>query len=39
MFQSYGLPNSQSMRDEMFNTRVNANLGDIQQMMGSIAGV
>jgi hypothetical protein len=39
MFQSYGLPNSQSIRDEMFNTRVNANLGDIQQMMGSIAGV
>ena len=39
MFQSYGLPNSQSMRDEMFNTKVNANLGDIQQMMGSIAGV
>jgi hypothetical protein len=39
MFQSVGLPNRQSLRDEMMNTSVNANLGDIQQMMGSIAGV
>ena len=39
MFQSVGLPNRQSLRDEMMNTGVNANLGDIQQMMGSIAGV
>jgi hypothetical protein len=39
MFQSAGLPNRQSLRDEMMNTGVNANLGDIQQMMGSIVGV
>jgi len=39
MFQSVGLPNRQSMREEMMNTSANVNLGDIQQMMGSIAGV
>lgn len=39
MFQSAGLPNRQSLRGEMMNTSVNANLGDIQQMMGAIAGV
>jgi hypothetical protein len=39
MFQSFGLPNRQSMREEMMNTSANVNLGDIQQMMGSIAGV
>ena len=39
MFQSTGLPNRQLLRDEMMNTRVNTNLGDIQQMMGSIVGV
>lgn len=39
MFQSVGLPNRQSLRDEMMNTGVNANLGNIQQMMGSIVGV
>jgi len=39
MFQSSGLPNRQSMREEMMNTSANVNLGDIQQMMGSIAGV
>ena len=39
MFQSTGLPNRQLLRDEMMNTRVNTNLGGIEQMMGSIVGV
>lgn len=39
MFQSAGLPNRQLLREEMMNTNVNANLGDIQKMMGSIVGV
>jgi hypothetical protein len=39
MFQSVGLPNRQSLRDEMMNPRANTNLGGIQQMMGSIVGV
>ena len=39
MFQTSGLPNRQSLANEMMNTNVNANLGNIQQMMGSIVGV
>lgn len=39
MFQTAGLPNRQSMNDEFMRTGVNTDFGEIQKMMGAIAGV
>jgi hypothetical protein len=39
MFQTAGLPNRQSMNDEFMRTEMNTDLGEIQKMMGAIAGV
>lgn len=39
MFQTAGLPNKQSMNEEFMRTGVNTDFGEIQKMMGAIAGV
>jgi hypothetical protein len=39
MFQTAGLPNRQSMNDEFMRTEMNTDFGEIQKMMGAIAGV
>ena len=39
MFQTAGLPNRQSMNDELMRTGMNTDFGEIQKMMGAIAGV
>jgi hypothetical protein len=39
MFQTAGLPNRQLMNDEFMRTEMNTDLGEIQKMMGAIAGV
>lgn len=39
MFQTAGLPNRQAMNDEFMRTEMNTDLGEIQKMMGAIAGV
>jgi hypothetical protein len=39
MFQTAGLPSRQSMNDEFMRTEMNTDFGEIQKMMGAIAGV
>jgi hypothetical protein len=39
MFQTAGLPNRQLMNDEFMRTEMNTDFGEIQKMMGAIAGV